>query len=37
MLRNPDSFGIYRLAGLFKSGKSADYTIATNAGPRPQR
>jgi integrase-like protein len=35
MLRNPDPFRIYRLAGLFKSGKSADCTIATNAGPRP--
>jgi hypothetical protein len=32
MPRNPDPFRIYRLAGLFKSGKSADCIIATNAG-----
>jgi hypothetical protein len=33
MPRNPDPFRIYRLAGSFKSGKSADCIIATNAGP----
>src|SRR5215831_19215862 len=31
--RNPDRFRIYRLAGSFKSAKSADCIIATNAGP----
>ena len=36
MPRNPDPFRIYRLAGLFKSGKSADCTITTNAGPHSE-
>src|SRR5215470_18609852 len=31
--RSPDRFRIYRLAGSFKSAKSADCIIATNAGP----
>ena len=34
MPRNSDPFRIYGLAGSFKSGKSADCVVATNAGPR---
>src|SRR5215471_4207512 len=33
MLRNPDLFRIYRLAGSFKLRKWAGCTIVTNAGP----